>query len=217
MNSDYRVINAIDVMYVKDDFAKGQEAFIELKKAADEGDGDACYLLGRCYSGSAFIDSRFNFEVNDELAEEYFNRSIEAGSALGMMGIMRVGGFVPRSGSLLHAPYTSYREVWDKVTSDALDGDLFSELLVANAYYYGDTIKLMELDGGKVTNFELEEIVRKFTYTAMAMYEDLYSHGMMMGYGNYKDIVTSGDYGIPKDYRRYAWLQQKCKAKGIDI
>ena len=49
------------------------------------------------------------------------------------------------------------------------------------------------------------------------MYEDIYNKGMLMGYGNYRDIITSGDYGIPKSKERYKWLQKICATKGINI
>lgn len=217
MGFDVRVREAIDIIYIKGDFARGQEAFNMLKEAADCGDGDACFLLGRCYGGSSFTDSRFNFVEDDDLLMEYFNRSIELGSAIGMLGTKRLGGFEPRCGSNIHAPYNSPREVWDAVVKLALEGELFCELLIANAYYYGDAISLMELDKTELSNETINIYLRTMALTARDMYEDIYNKGMLMGYGNYRDIITSGDYGIPKSKERYKWLQKICATKGINI
>ena len=216
MGFDTRVRQAVDIIYVKRDFAAGQEAFQMLWKAAEEGDGDACLLLARCYGGSCFVDERFQYEVNDELRDEYFNRSIELGSAAGMLCASRLGGFTPRCGCLIHDPYKSPREVWDAVVKLALEGELFCELLIANAYYYGDALFYMDLDEG-ITYEEKRAILGKMTIAARDMYEDLYSKGMMMAPYNYRNIVTSGDYNVPKSNARNEWLTEMCQEHNIDL
>lgn len=217
MAFDHRVSQAIDIIYVKKEFKRGQEALDLLKEAADAGDGDACFFLGRCYAGPEFADSRFNFEKNYELTQEYFNQSIEKGSAVGMFASRRFGEFFPRCGSFIHPPYNSNREIWDAVANLALEGELFCELLIANACYYGDYIILLGIDMDAFSQEDRNRLLKVMTITARDMYEDLFTKGMIMGYYNYKDIVTSGDYDVPISKERQKWLVDICAKHGVTI
>ena len=51
MAFDERVSRAIDIIYVNKEFNRAQEALDMLQAAADDGDADAYYFLGRCYAG----------------------------------------------------------------------------------------------------------------------------------------------------------------------
>ena len=97
---DDRVEYAIQNIWVNFRSGNGEQAMRGLQEAAQEGNGDACYFLARCYSGPCYVDPGFGFESDDDKAEEWYNKSIELGSAVGMMGAMRVGGFKPRCGIL---------------------------------------------------------------------------------------------------------------------
>ena len=216
MAFDERVSRAIDIIYVNKEFNRAQEALDMLQAAADDGDADAYYFLGRCYAGYEFRDERFNFVVDDDMTEECFNKSIEMGSAVGMLGAKRIA-FKPACGSLIMPPYTSEREVWDAVCKMALEGEVFCELLIANAYYYGDAIELMEIDMTGKNEAQIDELLRKMALAARDIYEDIFSKGMLMAYFNYKDLVLSGDYGMPITKDRYKWLKKLCAAQGIEI
>lgn len=217
MAFDYRVSQAIDIIYAKHDIKRGQEAFEMLKAAADEGDGDACFFLGRCYGGPDFADPRFNYIKDYNLTKEYFNKSIEYGSAVGMFASRRFAGFKPRCGSFVQPPYNSNREVWDAVVKLALEGELFCEYLLANACYYGDYIDLMDIDMRSFSDEHRQYILKSMTLTAMEMFEDLFTKGMIMGHYNYKDIVTSGDYGVPVSKAKVKWLKKICAKNGTNI
>ncbi len=106
---------------------KGEDALEYLKEAASKGDADACYFLGRCYLGKSYVPGRLKFKEDYKLAEEYFNKSIEGGSAIGMFAARRLGGFESRSGSYIHAPYYSDKEVWDAVYQMAEDREPFAQ------------------------------------------------------------------------------------------
>ena len=216
MTFDERVSKAIDIIYVNKEFNRAQEALELLQSAADEVDADAYYFLGRCYAGYEFRDERFNFEVDDAKTEECFNKCIEMGSAVGILGVKRLR-FEPACGTFLMPPYNSFREVWDAVCRMALEGEVFRELLIANAYYYGDAIELMEIDMTGKNEAQVNDILRKMAFAARDIYEDIYSKGMLMAYHNYKDLVLSGDYGMPITKDRYKWLKKLCAAQGIEI
>ena len=64
---------------------------------------------------------------------------------------------------------------------------------------------------------QVNDILRKMAFAARDIYEDIYSKGMLMAYHNYKDLVLSGDYGMPITKDRYKWLKKLCAAQGIEI
>ena len=194
---DARIEKAVYILWVDMEFDRGQEAKQLLEEALASGMADAYYFLGRTYAGNGFINSQFGFEENEEKATEYFNLSIENGSALGMFAARRLAGFEPRCGSMIHAPYNSVTEVWDEVRALADSGEIFAQYLVANAYYYGDVIELMNVDMSQFTDEQATAQIRAWTETAAAMYDELIAKGMVMGAYNYIDIITSGDFGIP--------------------
>lgn len=205
---DKRVEQAVDILWLHMQFDRGQEAKKLLEEAAKDGDADACFFLARCYAGSCFVNPSFHLEEDDHTAFEYLNKSIEAGSAVGMFGAKRFGGFQPRGGSYVHEPYHSPKEVWDKVNQLAEAGELFSQILLANAYYYGDLVYFLEIDIRRLSKDEWDGKLHEWTLKAIPLYENLIAHGVMMGLGNYIDIVRSGDNGIPQNEEKARQLEQ---------
>lgn len=211
---DDRIARAVQILWVDRDYNRGQEALNLLDQAAKEGNADAYYFLARCYAGPSYIDTGFDFLDSDQKVEEYLNLSIEKGSALGMFGARRFGGFVPRCGSFVHEPYHSSKEIWDEVCAMADTGEIFTKYLVANAYYYGDVAKLTEMDFSKTSKIELDWQFRRWAEKAISMYEELIDRNMMMGVSNYIDIITSGDYGVPKNEKKADELMQLAAERG---
>lgn len=201
---DPRVEEAVKLLWADSWNQEGEKAKKMLEEAAKEGDGDAYYFLGRCYLGRSFVAPKFGFEENEELGMEYFNKSIEMGSAVGMFAARRLAGFKPRCGSYVQPPYQSVREVWDAVSELAEKGQVFCQLLVANAYYYGDCIEMMEVPAEQVNQALIQSYQRK----AIALYEKTIEKGMSFGIGNLIDILSSGNYGIEKDPKRVQELIQ---------
>ncbi len=194
------IAEAVRILWIDKDVAKGQEALRILQEAVDAGNPDAYYYLARCYAGRQYVNYGFGFEEDDKKVDELLDLSIEKGSALGMFAARRFGGYEPRCGSFVHEPYHSDKEVWEAVCAMAKTGELFVKYLVANAYYYGDVIDLSEFDMSQVDDIDAQ--FREFQMVACAMYEELLAEGMTMGAGNYIDILTSGDYGIPKNEKK---------------
>ncbi|MCM1185999.1 MAG: hypothetical protein NC251_05620 [Lachnoclostridium sp.] len=212
---DSKVQKAVQILWIDMAFDRGQEAVSLLEQAVEEGNPDAYYLLARCYMGPSFVDPGFGFpDDDDSKVEEYLNLSIEKGSALGMFAARRVAGYEPRCGSFIQEPYHSSREIWDEVCRMADAGDLFTKYLVANAYYYGDVIKLAEINVDSMPKSSLEKQIKEWMETAIRMYDELLAKGMTMGVGNYIDIITSGDYGIPKNENKAKELRKIAADKG---
>lgn len=212
---DSRIQQAVQILWCGRNFERGAEAKALLEQAAAEGNADAYCFLARCYAGSCFVEPGFGLPEDDDKVEEYLNLSIENGSAIGMFSARRFGGFKPRCGSFVHEPYHSDREIWNEVCELAGSGNIFARYLVANAYYYGDVGEFLEIDFSNVSEKQLNSQFRQWAMTAISMYEDLISHNMFMGLGNYIDIITSGDYGVPKNEKRAQELCYLGAEKGI--
>lgn len=211
---DERIEKAVQILWVDRQFERGEEAIRLLMQAAEEGNPDAYYFMARCYAGPSYVEQGFHFTDDDEKVEKYLDLSIEKGSALGMFGARRFGGYKPKGGSFVHEPYHSSKEIWDKVCAIADTGEIFTQYLVANAYYYGDVAELTEMDFSKSTKIEVQWQFRRWAEKAITMYEDLIARNMMMGVGNYIDIITSGDFGIPKNEKKAEELMRLAADKG---
>lgn len=195
-----KIAKAVRILWVDKETEKGREALTMLQEAAEEGNPDAYYYLARCYAGRQYVNYGFGFEADDDKVDELLNLSIEKGSALGMFAARRFGGYEPKDGTFVHEPYHSNKEIWDEVCRIAASGDLFTKYLVANAYYYGDVIELSEFDMSRVRDIDAQ--IREFQTIACKLYDELLAEGMTMGAGNYIDILTSGDYGMPKNEKK---------------
>lgn len=195
---DKRVETAIKKLWLEPQNNDGDEAKAMLEEAAKEGNGDACFFLARCYAGECFIPPKFGFPENDALSEEYFNKSIELGSAIGMFGTQRVGGFKPRCGSFIHAPYSSLKEIWDAVNDLAESGQAFCQYMIGNAYYYGDCIEMLGYEDEDV-NLPL---IQSFQKQAIRLFEMSIEQGCTMAIVNLVNILSSGDYDMPIDKKR---------------
>lgn len=193
---DERVEYAVEQLWVKRNKAEGVRAKQMLEQAAEAGNADAYYFLGRCYLGESFIDPVFGFEEDEYKGNEYFRKSIELGSAVGMFGSMRLAGFIPPGGTFVHPPYHSSREIWDAVEALASGGQAFCQLLIGNAYYFGDVIEFLQVS--QVT----DEVICRYMYKAMEYYDMAIANGNFFVLRNYLNILTSGKYGMPKNHQK---------------
>ncbi|MDE7029402.1 MAG: hypothetical protein K2P63_05400 [Lachnospiraceae bacterium] len=193
---DKRVEYAVEQLWIKRNKAEGARAKQMLREAAEEGNADAYYFLGRCCLGDCFIDPVFGFEENEYEGIEYFRKSIEMGSAVGMFASMRLAGFIPPDGTFVHPPYYSLKEIWDEVEALANDGQSFCQLLIGNAYYFLDAIKFLQ-----VQNVH-DGVIRGYMYKAMQYYDMSIANGNFFVIQNYLNIVSSGEHGMPIDRQK---------------
>lgn len=137
-----------DIYYCYDNTrAKAAEAALTL--AAEQGDGDACYFLSRCFSGREYHWEYHPFHENDRTAYELLCKGVRLGSAAAVLGALRRNMLTPALREEM--PFSSLEEAWRKVYQKAANGCRFCQMMVANAYYYLDVI---EIEDRKASEFE---------------------------------------------------------------
>lgn len=144
------VEKALDDLYYCYDNDRAKAAADALLKEAKEGeDGDACYFLSRCFSGTCYSWEHHPFIEHREAAYEMHRMSISKGSAVGVLGALRMDMLTPELKELM--PFATVREAWDVVYEKAKEGCLFCQYMIGNTYYYLDVI---EIDDRKESEFE---------------------------------------------------------------
>ena len=195
---DERVEFAIKHIWIDTHSGKLQEALAALREAANMGDGDAFYFLGRCYLGRSFADPVLGLPDDQKFAFECFDKSLELESAVGMFATMHLDDYEPSQGTFIHPPYKSKKEIWDKVLSMAEGGEVFCRFLVANAYYYCDVADFLDITpesaGGEAMYLRR---VQEWAAAAMELYEDCVDKGLGIAIPNLIDILSSGKNGVP--------------------
>ena len=89
------VDKAIEDLYYCCDNDRAKAAAEALLQAAKEGDGDACYFLSRCFSGSCYSWEYHPFEENKAAAYAMLRESVAKGSAVGVLGAIRMDMLTP--------------------------------------------------------------------------------------------------------------------------
>ncbi len=156
------VEEALRYIYYDVRSGKGAEGLELLKKASAEGDGDASCILARCMMGPQYVWSGHHFPADDDLAVEYLHKSVEQGSALGVMVAVRCCEFSEEMAKKM--PFANLKEAFAKLLEMAEAGDAFCQYTVGNYYYWGDFI---DVEKDKIQSFttaaELEYFVAEST------------------------------------------------------
>ncbi|MCM1570073.1 MAG: hypothetical protein NC081_11610, partial [Roseburia sp.] len=79
------VLQALEDIYYHERTGRGKEAFALLEKASAAGDGDATCILARCLCGRQYVWEGHGFKEDDARATELLHKSVEQGSALGVL------------------------------------------------------------------------------------------------------------------------------------
>ena len=106
---DERVDNAVQIIWFERNPERREEALSMLRAAANMGDGDAYYFLGRCYLGKSYVDPVMEFPLDQPFAFECLRTSLTLESAVGMFGAIHQDGFEPPNNTFIHPPYHSKR------------------------------------------------------------------------------------------------------------
>ena len=101
---DERVEKAIQIIWFDTHSGRREEALAMLRDAANTGDGDAYYFLGRCYLGRSYVDPMVGMPEDKKFAYECFDMSLNLESAVGMFGTMHQDGYQPPRGSCVQPP-----------------------------------------------------------------------------------------------------------------
>ena len=133
---------------------RGQEAFQRLEQASAAGDGDASCLLARCYCGGQYVWEGHHFPEDDRKAIQLLHKSVEQGSALGVMVALRSRELPPDLQKKM--PFSSLEEAFHEVLSKAEAGEPFCQYTVGNSYFWWDFLRIQ---GKKREDFSCAEFL----------------------------------------------------------
>lgn len=199
---DERVEQAIQIIWFDREPDRREEALALLRGAANLGDGDAFYFLGRCYLGKRYVDPVMEMPVDTAFAFECFHQSLIFESAVGMFGTMYQEGFQPPEGTCVHPPYHSQREIWDAVSQMAEQGQIFCKFMIANAYYYCTVADFLDITPKSAGSKRYERLQYEWTATAVQLYEECVAHGLGIAIPNLVDVLRTGHHGAPIQRQR---------------
>ena len=134
------VKQALRDIYYQERTGRGKAAFSLLEKASAAGDGDASCVLARCYCGHQYVWSGHGFPEDDDRATALLHKSVEQGSALGVLVAMRTGELTPELEAKM--PFASLQEAFDQAQELAESGDAFCQYVVANSSFWWDFIRI---------------------------------------------------------------------------
>lgn len=136
------VKQALQDIYYNERTGRGKEAFALLQQASEAGDGDASCVLARCYCGRQYVWAGHGFAEDDAKATRLLHKSVEQGSALGVLVALRSGELTPSVQKRM--PFASLQEAFDAAVKLAEGGDAFSQYVVGNAYFWWDFLRIQD-------------------------------------------------------------------------
>ena len=107
------VERALQDIYYDVRTGRGKEAFALLEEASAAGDGDASCVLARCLCGYQYVWRGHGFPEDDERATKLLHKSVEQGSALGVLVALRSGELTPSVQKKM--PFQSLQAAFDEV------------------------------------------------------------------------------------------------------
>lgn len=200
------VEEALRYIYYDMRSGKGQEGLRLLQEASDAGDGDASCILARCLSGPQYIWSGHHFPEDERKATRLYHKSVEQGSAIGVLVSIRCGELLPELERRM--PYANLQEVFDVVLQKAEAGDAFCQYVVGNTYFWWDFVRIQDK---KKEDFASQEEFHAYMTENIAKCEDWFMKalkgGMYHAANNLEKFYLEGDEGYI--------VPQPEKAKGI--
>lgn len=183
-----------DIYYCYDNNRAGR-VLAPLKEASDAGDGDASYILSRCLSGPQYSWKYHPYQDDDDKVEEYIQKSIRQGSAIGVLGSMRCGMFTPEMKAVMH--FGSLKEAWDVVYEKAREGDAFCQNMIGNTYFWLDIVEI-EAKGleNSPNKDEFIKYLRESTLACIPWFEKAFRGGMGFAGRNLYNLYESGEKGL---------------------
>lgn len=186
----------MELIYYKLGEQRGKEGFELLETAHQRGDGDATYLLSRCYSGPQYVWQYHGFPEDDDKVGELVHESIRRGSAMGVLGAMRCGELDDRA--LKEMPFANLKEAFQVVYEKAQGGEPFCQYMVGNAFFWGD---ILDIDKEEVQRCAgnkkaLQEFIVGVNIEAVGWFERAFAGGAYFAGNNLYQIYQDGNDGI---------------------
>lgn len=189
------VKQALQDIYYNERTGKGKDAISLLERASAAGDGDASCVLARCYCGRQYVWAGHGFPEDDAKAIQLLHKSVEQGSALGVLVALRSGELTPSVQKKM--PFANLQEALDTAMELAESGDAFSQYVVANSYFWWDFLRIQ--DKGK-DSFPNHASFKAYLKENISKCEDLFwkalHGGMYFAANNLNKYYTEGDEDI---------------------
>ncbi|WP_071434322.1 tetratricopeptide repeat protein [Angelakisella massiliensis] len=171
---------------------RGQEAMRNLEQASAAGDGDASCLLARCYCGDQYVWDGHHFPEDDLKATKLLHKSVEQGSAIGVLVALRSRELTPEL--MQKMPFASLQEAFDEVLAKAQAGEPFCQYTIGNSYFWWDFISIQ---GKDKNDFASQEELRSYLRENIVKCEDwfwkAFRGGVFWGGNNLKHYYQNGD------------------------
>ncbi len=189
------VKQALQDIYYNVRTGKGKEAFALLEKASAAGDGDATCILARCFCGYQYVWRGHGFPEDDDKATELLHKSVEQGSALGVLVALRSGELTPSLQKKM--PFESLQAAFDAAVELAESGDAFSQYVVGNTYFWWDFLRIQ--NKGK-DSFSSQAEFKAYLKENISKCEDwfwkAFRGGVYFAANNLNKYYTEGDEDI---------------------
>lgn len=171
---------------------RGQQALQSLEQASAAGDGDASCLLARCYCGSQYVWDGHHFPEDDRKATKLLHKSVEQGSAIGVLVALRSGELSPAREKTM--PFESLQAAFDQVLAKAQAGEPFCQYTIGNSYFWWDFLRIQ---GKKREDFPSMDAFRSYLRENISKCEDwfwkAFRGGVFWGGNNLKHLYQNGD------------------------
>ena len=203
------VDKAIEDLYYCCDNDKAKAAADALFLAAKDGNGDACYFLSRCFSGSCYSWKYHPFEENEAAAYAMLHQAISLGSAAAVLGALRMDMLTPELREIM--PFDSIKEAWGVILEKAENGCPFCQYMIGNTYYFLDII---EIENRKESEFANKKAWNAWKQLQMEQsipwFEKAFSGGMILAGRNYCHYYQRGrgDYILPEPEKAVPIIRQ---------
>ena len=206
------VDQAIEDLYYCCDNDKARVAADALLPAAKNGDGDACYILSRCFSGSCYSWEYHPFEENEAAAYAMLHQAISLGSAAAVLGALRMDLLTPELKEIM--PFDSIKEAWEVICEKAENGCAFCQYMIGNTYYFLDIIEIEDRKEREFANKKAwNEWKRLQIKQCLPWFEKAFSGGMILAgrnYGHYYQYGR-GEYIPPEPGKEVPIMRQGAK------
>lgn len=208
------VDKAIEDLYYCYDNDRAKAAAEALFLAAKEEDGDACYFLSRCFSGTCYSWEYHPFEENEAAAYAMLHKGISLGSAAAVLGALRMDMLTPELREIM--PFSSIQEAWEVIYQKAEDGCLFCQYMIGNTYYFLDII---EIEDRKESEFgdrkAWDHWRREQMQKSIPWFEKAFFGGMGLAGRNLRNYYGSGRGDlIAPDYEKKLEILRRGAALG---
>ena len=189
------VKQALQDIYYNERTGRGMEALALLEKASEAGDGDASCVLARCYCGRQYVWAGHGFPEDDAKATELLHKSVEQGSALGVLVALRCGELTPSVEKTM--PFEDLQEAMDTAVALAESGDAFSQYVVANAYFWWDFLRIQNKNQDSFPNQEdFKSYLKENISKCEAWFWRALQGGMYFAANNLNKYYNEGDEDI---------------------